>query len=290
MKLKKHLSTTIKITISAVLIWLIFRKLDWILVGQLLKTSNIFYLSLAIIFFVFSQFISIFRFNIFIRKIGIRLNLKTNARLYLLGMFYNFFLPGAVGGDAYKVYLLNKSHKKSIKRIGEVIFIERLIGVLAIGFLGSILIFFVQLPVAPNLNFGLCVLGILLTGFALKWIIRYLHSYKKRVHIVFFYSLLVQMSQLFSVLFILKSFNVEGYYIIYLLLFLISSVLSVISFAGIGIREAVFYYGAQWYDFNPDVSASVALTFSIFTAIISFSGIVYMVKGVQLADTENTTQ
>ncbi|MFV0304752.1 MAG: hypothetical protein ACK5IC_04625 [Moheibacter sp.] len=84
------------------------------------------------------------------------------------------------------------------------------------------------------------------------------------------------------VLFILKSFQVEGSYSIYLLLFLVSSVLSVISFAGLGIREAVFYYGATWFQFNSDTSASVALAFSIITAVVSFMGIIYLFKSIPL--------
>jgi len=210
-----------------------------------------------------------------------------NIRLYLLGMFYNFFLPGGVGGDAYKVYLLNKSHQKSFKKIGEVVFIERFIGVVAIGFLASMLILFIETPLSRFWNIGIGVCGFVVTMIILKWVIRYLHSHKKRVYVVFAYSILIQLLQLGCVLFVLKSFHIDGHYLIYLLLFLVSSVLSIISFAGIGIREAVFYYGAHWYDFNPDISASVALSFSVFTAIVSFSGIIWLFGGIKLENKQN---
>jgi len=32
-------------------------------------------------------------------------------------MFYNLFLPGGIGGDGYKIYLLNKLSNKSIKSL-----------------------------------------------------------------------------------------------------------------------------------------------------------------------------
>lgn len=281
-KLKKQLTTILKISVSALLIWLVFSKLNWNEVGRLLQVANLIYFGLAIICFLASQLISVLRFDLFIRKIGIRMSFQVNIRLYLLGMFYNFFLPGGVGGDAYKVYLLNKSHQKSFKKIGEVVFIERFIGVVAIGFLASMLIMFIETPLSRFWNIGIGVCGFAVTLIILKWVIRYLHSHKKRVYIVFAYSILIQLFQLGCVFFILKSFHIDDHYLIYLLLFLVSSVLSVISFAGIGIREAVFYYGAHWYDFNPDISASVALSFSIFTAILSFAGIIWLFGGIRL--------
>lgn len=281
-KLKKNLATAIKIAISAVLIWLVFSKMDWKQIGELLWTVNLFYFFLAIVFFLLSQIISIIRFDVFIRKIGIRMSFGVNAQLYLLGMFYNFFLPGGVGGDAYKVYLLNKSHQKSLKKIGELIFIERFIGVLAIGFMACIILFLMSAPFGEIWNFSAGILGIILTLVAIKLLVRYLHSHKKRVHLVFGYSLMVQLAQLLSVFFILSAFHIKDSYLIYMFLFLVSSVLSVISFAGIGIREAVFFYGGQWFGFNPDVSAGIALTFSLFGAVVSFFGIIYLFKPIGL--------
>lgn len=289
-KLRKQLTTILKISVSALLIWLVFSKLDWSQVGRLMRAANLIYFGLAVICFLASQLISVLRFDLFIRKIGIRMSFLINIRLYLLGMFYNFFLPGGIGGDAYKVYLLNKSYQKSFKKIGEVVFIERFIGVVAIGFLASMLILFIETPLSSFWNIGIGICGFVMTMIILKWVIRYLHSHKKRVYIVFAYSILIQLLQLGCVLFILKSFHIDDHYLIYLLLFLVSSVLSVISFAGIGIREAVFYYGANWYDFNPDISASVALSFSVFTAIVSFAGIIWLFGGIKLENKQNKNE
>lgn len=281
-KRKKQLTTFLKIAISFSLIALVFSKLDWKEIGDLLKIANPFYFAGAVILFLISQVISVFRFNIFIRKIGVRLSFEANSKLYLLGMFYNFFLPGGVGGDAYKAFALSKSHQKSLKKVGQIVFVERFLGIVAIGFMFCVLILFVQTPYAIYWNFGISILGMISTLVVLKLIIRFLHTYKKRIYIGFFYSILIQLSQLISVYFLLKSFQIEGGYLIYLLLFLVSSVLSVISFAGLGIREAVFYYGAQWFQFNGDISAAVALSFSLITAAVSFMGILYLFQKIPL--------
>lgn len=281
-KLKKNLSTFGKITVSISLIALVFSRLDWCQIFLMFRKIHLFWFLCAIFFFLLSIPISILRFNLFIRKLGIRLSFKTNFQLYMVGLFYNFFIPGGVGGDAYKVYLLNKAYKKSLKKIGGIIFLERFIGVVAIGMIVSALLLFVRFPISYNWNIAASVLGVIGTFVILQLIIRYMTVDKKRIYLVYFYSLLNQLSQLLCVLFVLKSFEIEGDFIIYLLLFFASSVLSVISFAGIGVREAVFYYGAHWFQFNPDVSAGVALWFSILTAVFSFFGVIYIFRKIDV--------
>jgi len=281
-KLKKQFVTTIKILVSLGLIALVFSKLDWSGVRLILKSANPIYFAGAVIFFLISQLISIFRFNIFMRKVGVRLSFEANSKLYLLGMFYNFFLPGGVGGDAYKAFALSKSHKKSLKKIGQVVFVERFLGIVAIGFVLGLLILFLKTEYSYFWNLGIAFCGIISTIIILKLIIRFLHTYKKRVYIGFFYSVLIQIAQLICIFCILKSFGIDDNYLIYILLFLTSSILSVISFAGLGIREAVFFYGAHFFNFDQDISATVALAFSIITAIISFVGIIFLFKPIKM--------
>lgn len=265
-----------------VLIVLVFRKLDWKQIELMLKSARPFYFLLAILLFVISQAISVFRFDLFIRNVGIRLSLKNNAQLYLLGMFYNFFLPGGVGGDAYKAYFLSKSFDKKIKKVGQVVFVERFLGIVGIGFLLSISVLFLKLPITYFINFVVFGLGIAFTFLIMKLLTRWFFIHKKRIYLGFFYSIAIQLAQLLCIFFILKAFNVTDNHFIYLVLFLLSSVLSVISFAGIGIREAVFYYGAIWFQFSSDISAAVALSFSLTTAMISVLGIIYLLKPIKL--------
>lgn len=279
-KIKKWIINFLKIGLSAGLIYLVFSQLDWEELSGLIGSANLFYFMAAFLVFVFSHLLSVIRFNIFIRNIGIRMDFLTNTRLYLLGMFYNFFLPGGVGGDAYKVYLLKNAYQKSIKKTGQVIFVERLIGLIAICFLIALFILFIKSPFSYYWNLGLGISGILITLPILKLIIRFMHIYKKRVYIVFALSILIQTAQLLSVWLVLEAFHVQGHYLVYLMFFLISSILSIFSFAGVGIREAVFYYGAQWFQFNSDLSTGVALAFSVFTAVVSFSGMIYLIRPI----------
>lgn len=283
-KLKKTLLTALKITVSlSLMVWVLW-QLDWVEINLMFQKANIFFFGLAIVFYIVSQMLSVVRFNLFVRKAGIRISFMSNSQLYLLGMFYNFFIPGGIGGDAYKVYTLSKAYKKSLKSLGKVVFLDRFVGLIAIGFIIVLLVSFIEVPFPDYLKWTGITLGILGTSFILRLTHKFFHTHKKRILLGFLYSIIIQSLQLVSVWCIMNSFGVKDDVVIYLTMFLVSSVLSIISFAGLGIREAVFYYGAHWFNFNEDISAIVALSFSLMTAFISFLGIIYLFKKIPLGN------
>ncbi|MFT6930536.1 MAG: hypothetical protein ACJAQ7_002026, partial [Sediminicola sp.] len=99
-KQRKHFITALKISISAVLIYFIFSKINIGDVVDTIKRTQPLYLLVAILAFVLSKVISSFRLNLYFHELKIYLTQKSNLKLYLLGMFYNLFLPGGIGGDA----------------------------------------------------------------------------------------------------------------------------------------------------------------------------------------------
>lgn len=279
---KKQLITLFKLSVGIALIVLVFSRLDWDKIKTVLPSLNIFYLISAVLFFIVSQILSVFRFDILIRNLGIRLNFKTHSKLYLLGMFYNFFLPGGIGGDAYKVVLLNKSHEKTIKRLGKIIFIDRFLGILAIMLILFLLLPLVRFSVSVFWIIFLSLLGIAVVLFILVQTSKISKIYSGRINRGFIYSLLIQSVQMISLFFIILSLGIKSKHLIYMMLFLVSSVLSVFSFAGLGIRESVFYFGASMLGTDPDISAVAALIFSLITAGVSFFGVVFLWKGINL--------
>ena len=98
------------------------------------------------------------------------------------------------------------------------------------------------------------------------------------------YSLVVQLVQLLSVVFIIKSLYVKGNMIAYLFIFFISSMVSVlpVTIGGIGSRELVFFYGAEWLKLDQSTSLSISILFFFLTAILSLTGIYYHFKKPEL--------
>src|SRR5689334_10631632 len=75
-----------------------------------------------------------FRWHVLLRVQNIKLTLRRVAGLFLIGMFYNQFLPGGTGGDIIKSYLLLKETDKKAGALLAVVF-DRLIGLVALVFI-----------------------------------------------------------------------------------------------------------------------------------------------------------
>ena len=97
------------------------------------STANVYYLLVAFTFLVLSFVFSAFRQNLSFRNTGANLSQSLNIKLFWLGMFYNLFLPGGIGGDGYKVYLVNKYRKNGLKKNIGTMLVNRISGLVAIG-------------------------------------------------------------------------------------------------------------------------------------------------------------
>src|SRR5688572_2789467 len=131
-RIKKIAQLILKITVTLLCLYFVYRKIDLQQLQKELKDINVFYLFPALLFFIISKIISSFRLNTFFRETGIVLKENINLKLYWLGMFYNLFLPGGIGGDGYKIYLLQKYFKVNVKKIIAAVFIDRVSGVLVL--------------------------------------------------------------------------------------------------------------------------------------------------------------
>lgn len=280
----KTITTLVKIVISVALIYFICTKIDIEDIWDTLKKSNPFYLLLALGFFVLSKLLAAFRLNLYFHKIAVPLTQKNNLRLYFLGMFYNLFLPGGIGGDAYKGYLIKKSFEVPTKRVVSVLVLDRLSGLVLLFIYACTLLLVLENKELDSLKF-LFALAIPLS-ITVFWLMnKYFFRY---VFPVFWksllYSAVLQLAQLVSVWFILKALGIELNQIAYLVIFLVSSIVSVLplTVGGIGSRELTFFYGATFLNLNENISVGISVIFFLITAVTSFLGIWYHFKKINL--------
>ena len=282
--LRKKLITIAKIAISAVLIYFIFTKVDFKEVVQILKKTDPFYLIGAIFFFVASKVLASVRLNLYFHELGIRLAQKSNLKLYLLGMFYNLFLPGGIGGDAYKGYLIKKEFQVETKKVVAVLVLDRLSGLLLLFIYACILGLLLNNSWLNSYNVPIGLLGIL--SVVVFWFLN--KRFFNFVLPVFWKSValsgMVQLAQLICALFILQALAIQANEIAYLFIFLISSIVSVLplTIGGIGSREVTFFYGATLLALDANTSISISMVFFLITALVSLFGIVYHFKKVKL--------
>jgi glycosyltransferase 2 family protein len=68
--------------------------------------ANFSYIALALAVYLVAQGVSAVRWTVLARPIGIKTPFADMVRYYLIGMFFNLFAPGTVGGDVSRVYYL----------------------------------------------------------------------------------------------------------------------------------------------------------------------------------------
>jgi glycosyltransferase 2 family protein len=276
-RIKKIAQLIVKITVTLLCLYFVYRKIDIQQLQKEFKDINVFYLFPAILFFIISKIISSFRLNTFFRETGMVLKEKINLKLYWLGMFYNLFLPGGIGGDGYKVYLLQKYFKVNVKKIIAAVFIDRVSGVLALTSSALLFAAFIKtgIPLLVKLSF---LIFIPLMYFIYRWILKkwFADFFKinTSTNLQAFY---VQLMQMICVIFILLSLNIHHHFPDYLLIFLVSSVVAVLplTIGGVGAREVVFLYGAKILLLDIQTSIAVSLLFFLITALVSLWGVVY---------------
>ena len=283
-KLRKQLLTALKIVVSAVLIYFIFTKINFSDVVNTVKKSNPFYLLIGTLLVLTSKIIAAFRLNLYFHQIGVNITHRSNLKLYFLGMFYNLFLPGGIGGDAYKGYVIQKEFKSGTKRVVSVLLLDRLSGMLLIFVYTCILAILMNHELFRPYQI-LFYLAIPTSVLVFWWTNKRFFDYSLPIFWKSIgYSALVQFCQLVCVYIILLSFDVFQQQTEYLLVFLISSIVSVIplTIGGIGSREVTFLYGANWLGLEANTSVGVSFVFFLMTALISFIGIVYHFKKPKL--------
>jgi uncharacterized membrane protein YbhN (UPF0104 family) len=245
-----------------------------------LLQANKWLLAGAVLFFIVSKIIAAFRLNIYFRNGSILLSRAGNLRLYWLGMFYNLFLPGGIGGDAYKVILLKKQHRGDTKNLTAAVLLDRISGIIGLVILAAVIS--CTLNNAGNYTIVL-FLGVLacLTAyyFILNNVLKPLYGISCFINTLLL-GLVVQFLQVVCAFLLLKSINVIQYQAAYLLIFLLSSIAAVlpVSIGGLGIREMVFLWGSNVFFLDKQQSIYISILFYIITVIVSFAGILWIYK------------
>jgi len=282
--LRKKLITVAKIAISVILVYFIFTKVDFSEVLQIVKKSNFLYLIAAILLFITSKVFASVRLNLYFHELGVKLTQKSNLKLYLLGMFYNLFLPGGIGGDAYKGYLIKKEFEVGTKKVVSVLVLDRLSGLLLLFIYACILGILLNNTLLNTYDIPIGVLGAL--SIVVFWFLNK-HFFNFVLPVFwksFGLSALVQLAQLVCVAFILLALGIDTNGIPYLFIFLISSIVSVLplTIGGIGSREVTFFYGATLLALDENTSISISMVFFLITALVSLFGIIYHFKKIKL--------
>lgn len=273
----------LKIAVTCVLLYYVFSKIDVHAVKELVSQSNPWWILVALVCYFISVIVSASRLLSFFKSIDLHISWKFNLRLYMLGVFYNLCLPGGIGGDGYKIYLLNKRYQKPAKKVFWAILFDRLSGFWAIGLITVVLVIFL-----PQLNIPILwpwVAFLAGTGVYYFVVYKFFNDYTKHFWLVHLKAVGVQSLQVLTIILVLLSLHHDGKFAPYLSAFLMSSMAAVIPFSvgGLGFREFIFKYViTEMFHMNGELAVVLSLSFYIISAIISLLGVYYVFRDDKL--------
>ena len=278
--LARRLKLLLKLAFTAGALWYVLAKIDTRILMQTLQRAEWGWTLLGLLFFNLSKIASAWRLNLLFEAIGLRLSNLYNLKLYYVGMFYNLFLPGGIGGDGYKMFLLNRHKKIAVKSLFSALLYDRLSGLTALLFYALLLFY------ASNYTRYLGPLGgqIALITAILVFPVAYIATarfFKAFVHAflpLMGWGLAVQALQIASALCLLTALGIGEYRLEYLTLFLLSSVAAVLplSVGGVGVRELTFLYGLQAIGQPPEEGVTFSFLFFLVTLVSSLGGLAFV--------------
>lgn len=267
----------LKVAFSVLLLYFVFNRIPFREVLATAREAHPGYLLLALLLFILSKAIAAYRLNGYFLQTGLALSHPSNLKLYLLGMFYNLFLPGGIGGDAYKGYLLKRTFSHPLKSLVSVLLLDRISGLYLLFAFSMILLLWN--PPEILLPYWWAIVALVPVSLLLYWWVhgRLFPSIQPVFWRAFFQSAGVQLAQLGTAYCLVLALDVAPPVLPYLLLFLVSSIVAVlpITIGGIGSRELVFYYGALWFLLDESTAVAVSMLFFLITALVSLTGIYF---------------
>jgi len=110
------------------IIWL-SREQRWSNLTAVFHRMNLGVFAGVLSVFVIAQMMIAFRWWLLLRTQSIFINYWAAVRLHFLGLFYNNFMPGAIGGDLLRAWYVTKHTDKKFEAVLSV-FVDRVVGLL----------------------------------------------------------------------------------------------------------------------------------------------------------------
>src|SRR5213592_676667 len=131
--MKKILVTIFQLSVTiAVLYWVYHDPNRRAQMAEALRNAQYQWVIVGVLSYVLVEIAAAFRWHVLLKVQKIHLSLPRLWGLFLIGMFYNQFLPGGTGGDIIKSYYLHKeTPDKKAGALLAVVF-DRFIGLVAL--------------------------------------------------------------------------------------------------------------------------------------------------------------
>ncbi len=295
--------TLFKIIIAATLLTILFYISDVNEVVNHLANVKLVYLPIILLLWLFGVLISALKWYVILLDYRIGGSFLYCFKLYLIGSFFNNFLPTTIGGDSYKVVALSRKeeNKGKLKEIILATFLERIIGFIVLAVFAAIFLGYYYRVFLVNiklLNYLIIIIGlfiIMLILFILrnkiisnlsrvpklknileKFTVIFRLTKKKTIIIAFLISIIFTLQAFFSLYFAFYANHQKIPLSIIALNNSISRLVGIIpiSFNNIGVTESLAIYLYGLFDYQTEIVFSTHLLHRFILIIGSLMGLI----------------
>src|SRR5215203_4151502 len=129
--MRRILLSAIKILISAALLYLALRNVDFYELASRFNVASLGWIGLAIAVTFLQIFVGVLRWREISAECGAPLPTRQAMRFNVIGTFFNQTLPSSIGGDAVRLWLVARSGH-GWRAATYSIFVDRAIGLIAL--------------------------------------------------------------------------------------------------------------------------------------------------------------
>ncbi len=130
-EMRRILLSAIKILVSAALLYLALRKVNFADLAARIDLTSAAWLALAVALTFLQIFIGVLRWRIVGAECGAPLPLRQAMRFNVIGTFFNQTLPSSIGGDAVRLWLVARNGA-GWRAATYSIFVDRAVGLIAL--------------------------------------------------------------------------------------------------------------------------------------------------------------
>ncbi|MCL4460034.1 MAG: flippase-like domain-containing protein [Chloroflexi bacterium] len=143
---------------GGLLLVLILSRLDMAKLGRIFQSADYRYILLGIALFVVSTLIDTYRWQIFVKPLGVAVSLRRLFAYYYISLLLGMFLPGKLGQDLTRIVALSRSSKHNVESTASVLMV-RFMGIVALSLIASLsLVLSWPLVRHTNITIGVIVL------------------------------------------------------------------------------------------------------------------------------------
>ncbi|MFQ5900223.1 MAG: lysylphosphatidylglycerol synthase transmembrane domain-containing protein [Thermodesulfobacteriota bacterium] len=294
----------IKVLVSISLLVFLFWKTDMDLFLKTASSLDIRLFITAAILYIGCQYVSSFRWKVLLLAHNITVSTPRLFSFYLVGMFFNNFLPGSIGGDVVKGYDFYR-HSRRGKESATTVFLERYVGLVALFIIGlTALVFLYPLledPIIVILMLSIFIVFIIGTIVVVNSSVKNLtinivnrfkitklekaisgiyetvgryNNHKNSVFNAFLLSVIIQLMNIVVYITLSDALNIIvpwGHFFLFFPIITIISMLP-ISLNGLGVREGINIYLFSQVGVESPQALTLSLTWFFMVIFISVPG------------------